>query len=75
MKQEKLPWLANNPFYTKRFSYYVGRKCRAMTVKDVAKELSGSLHKYGYVFTEANVHCEAEAKIRSTKSEARNKHK
>ena len=37
VKREKLPWLANNPFYTKRFSYYVGRKCRAMTIKDVAK--------------------------------------
>lgn len=44
MKREKLPWLANNPFYTKRFSYYVGRKCRAMTVKDVAKELKLDWH-------------------------------
>lgn len=39
VKREKLPWLANNPFYTKRFSYYVGRKCRAMSIQDVAKEL------------------------------------
>jgi transposase len=44
VKREKLPWLANNPFYTKRFSYYVGRKCRAMTVKDVAKELKLDWH-------------------------------
>jgi transposase len=44
VKQEKLPWLANNPFYTKRFSYYVGRKCRAMTVTDVAKELKLDWH-------------------------------
>lgn len=44
MKREKLPWLSNNPFYTKRFSYYVGRKCRAMTVKDVAKELKLNWH-------------------------------
>jgi len=44
VKREKLPWLANNPFYTKRFSYYVGRKCRAMTVKDVAKELRLDWH-------------------------------
>ncbi len=44
VKLEKLPWLANNPFYTKRFSYYVGRKCRAMTVKDVAKELKLHWH-------------------------------
>lgn len=40
MKRERLEWLTNNPFYTKRFAYYVGRKCRAMTVKDVAKELN-----------------------------------
>ncbi len=39
MKQEKLPWLANNPFYTKRFAYYVGRRCRSATVRDVAREL------------------------------------
>ena len=38
VKREKLEWLANNPFYTKRFAYSVWRKCRAMTVKDVAKE-------------------------------------
>ena len=44
VKREKLPWLANNPFYTKRFSYYVGRKCRAMTIKDVAKELRLDWH-------------------------------
>lgn len=44
VKREKLPWLANNPFYTKRFSYYVGRKCRAMTVRDVAKELKLDWH-------------------------------
>ena len=39
VKQEKLPWLANNPFYTKRFAYYVGRRCRSATVRDVAREL------------------------------------
>ncbi|MGR3295731.1 MAG: ISL3 family transposase [Candidatus Bathyanammoxibius sp.] len=44
VKREKLPWLANNPFYTNRFSYYVGRKCRAMTVRDVAKELKLDWH-------------------------------
>ncbi|WP_338140409.1 helix-turn-helix domain-containing protein [uncultured Candidatus Kuenenia sp.] len=38
VKREKLEWLADNPFYTKRFAYSVGRKCRTMTVKDVAKE-------------------------------------
>ena len=44
MKREELDWLADNPFYTKRFAYYVGRKCRTMTVKDVAKELKLDWH-------------------------------
>ncbi len=39
MKQEKFPWLADNPFYTKRFAWYVGRRCREGAVKDVAREL------------------------------------
>ena len=39
VKQEKLPWLANNLFYTKRFAFYVGRRCRSATVRDVAREL------------------------------------
>jgi transposase len=39
VKQEKLPWLSDNPFYTKRFAFYVGRRCRVSTIKDVAKEL------------------------------------
>jgi transposase len=39
VKQEKLPWLANNPFYTKRFAFYVGRRCRSATIRDVAREL------------------------------------
>jgi transposase len=39
VKQEKLPWLANNPFYTRRFAFYVGRRCRSATIRDVAREL------------------------------------
>jgi transposase len=39
VKQEKLSFLANNPFYTERFAFYVGRRCRASTILDVAKEL------------------------------------
>jgi transposase len=39
VKSERLEFLADSPFYTKRFAYYVGRRCRAATVKDVAKEL------------------------------------
>ena len=38
VKQEKLSWLANNAFYIKRFAFFVGRRCRTETVKDVAKE-------------------------------------
>ena len=39
VKQEKLRFLADNPFYTKRFAFYVGRRCRDSTIKDVAKDL------------------------------------
>ena len=39
MKREQLEFLADNPLYTKRFSYFVGRRCRQATIKDVAKEL------------------------------------
>jgi transposase len=44
VKRERLGWLGNNPFYTKRFGIYVGRKCRAMTIQDVAKELKLDWH-------------------------------
>ena len=39
VKQEKLLWLADNPFYTKRFAFYVGQRCRSSTIRDVAREL------------------------------------
>ena len=39
MKRERLDFLADNPFYTKRFAYYVGRRCRQATIKDIAEEL------------------------------------
>lgn len=39
VKRERLDWLGENPYYTKRFSYMVGRRCRASTVKDVARDL------------------------------------
>jgi len=39
VKRERLDFLADNPFYTKRFAYYVGRRCRQATIKDVAQEL------------------------------------
>jgi transposase len=39
VKQERLTLLADTPFYTKRFAFYVGRRCRASPIRDVAKEL------------------------------------
>ena len=38
VKQEKLAWLADSPFYTKRFGFYIGRRCRDSSIRDVAKE-------------------------------------
>jgi transposase len=38
VKQEKLDWLADLPFYTKRFAFYIGRRCRDSSIRDVAKE-------------------------------------
>ncbi len=38
MKQESLEWLADNPVYTKRFSFWVGRRVRVSTIRDVARE-------------------------------------
>jgi transposase len=39
VKGERLGFLADNPFYTQRFAYYVGRRCRSATIKDIAEEL------------------------------------
>jgi transposase len=33
VKRERLSLLADNPFYTQRFAYYVGRRCRSATIK------------------------------------------
>jgi transposase len=44
VKRERLEFLADNPFYTKRFAYFVGRRCRQATIKDVAKELHLDWH-------------------------------
>ena len=38
VKQEKLDWLANSPFYSKRFAFYIGRRCRDSSIQDVAQE-------------------------------------
>jgi transposase len=39
VKRERLDFLAENPRYTKRFAYYVGKRCRASTIQDIAEEL------------------------------------
>jgi len=39
VKREQLEFLADNPFYTKRFAFYVGRRCRQAAIKDIAQEL------------------------------------
>jgi transposase len=39
VKQERFLFLADNPFYTKRFAMYVGKRCRTSTIRDVAREL------------------------------------
>jgi transposase len=39
VKREGLEWLANNPFYTKRFAFYVGKRCRDSSIKAIAQEL------------------------------------
>ena len=44
MKSEPLDWLADNPRYTKRFAFFVGRYCRETPVKEVAQELSLDWH-------------------------------
>jgi transposase len=39
VKRERLAFLADNALYTKRFAYYVGRRARSTTIKDLAFEL------------------------------------
>ena len=44
VKRERLDFLADNPLYTKRFAYFVGRRCRASPIRDVARELALDWH-------------------------------
>ena len=44
VKRERLDFLADNPFYTKRFAWYVGRRCRQSTIQEVAEELHLDWH-------------------------------
>lgn len=39
VKREQLDFLADNPHFTRRFAFYVGRRCRQSSIRDVAKEL------------------------------------
>ena len=39
VKRERLDFLLDNALHTKRFARYVGRRCRAGTIRDVAAEL------------------------------------
>jgi transposase len=39
VRQEPLEWLSKTPGYTKRFAYYVGKRCQSSSITDVAKEL------------------------------------
>ncbi len=39
VRQEKMDWLAKTNGYTKRFAYYVGKRCQESSISDVAKEL------------------------------------
>jgi transposase len=44
VKPERLSFLADNPHFTKRFAWYVGRRCRESTLKDVADEFNLDWH-------------------------------
>jgi transposase len=44
VKTEHLDFLADNPFYTKRFAWHVGRRCRQSSVRDVAREFKLDWH-------------------------------
>jgi transposase len=44
VRRERLDFLADNPLYTKRFAFYVGRRVRTATIQDVARELRLDWH-------------------------------
>ena len=44
VKRARLDVLADNPLYTKRVAWFVGRRCRQSIVKDVARELNLDWH-------------------------------
>jgi len=38
VQSERLEWLGDNPLYTKRFSIYVGKRCRDASIQSVVKD-------------------------------------
>jgi transposase len=44
VKRERLDWISDNPCYTKRFAFFVGRRCREMSLQAVARELRLDWH-------------------------------
>lgn len=44
VKREKIDFVLDDRFYTKRFGYVVGRRCRESTVQDVASEYNLDWH-------------------------------
>jgi transposase len=44
VKTERLEWLSELPHYTKRFAFFVGRRCHDTPVKVVAEELNLAWH-------------------------------
>jgi transposase len=44
VKRERLDFLADNPRYTRRFAFYVGKRCRSSAIKDIAEELGLEWH-------------------------------
>ena len=40
VKGESLSWTGKNSFYTKRFAFYVGKRCQNATIHEVASELN-----------------------------------
>ncbi len=44
VRQESLSFLSDNRSYTERFAFYVGRRGRASTIKDIAEELHLDWH-------------------------------
>ena len=38
VKTEQIDFLADNPLYTKRFAWHIGRRCRQSSISDVARE-------------------------------------